>query len=63
MPNYCLTVHIDEDNMTAIPTLLETLRNLPYLTAPRYNAELNELTVLCEVSHAADVERILAPYV
>lgn len=66
MPNYCLTIHIDEDNITAIPALLETLRNLPYPTAPRYNkglGELNELTVLCEVSHAADVERILAPYV
>lgn len=63
MPNYCLTIHIDEDNIAAIPALLETLLNLPYPTAPRYNEELNELTVLCEVSHAADVERILAPYV
>lgn len=63
MPNYCLTIHIDEDNATDIPTLLETLRNLPYPTAPRYNVMLNELTVLCEVSHAADVERVLAPYV
>ena len=63
MPNYCLTIHIDEDNITATPALLKTLLNLPYPTAPRYNVELNELTVLCEVSHAADVERILAPYV
>ena len=63
MSNYCLTIHIDEDNATAIPTLLEALCNLPYPTAPRYNVMLNELTVLCEVNHAADVERILAPYV
>lgn len=63
MPNYCLTIYIDEDNITAIPMLLETLLDLPYPTAPRYNAVLNELTVLCELSHAADVERILAPYV
>lgn len=63
MSNYCLTVHIDESNLTVIPELLSTLLSLPYLTAPRYNEELNELTVLCEVSHAADVERVLAPYV
>lgn len=63
MPNYNLTVHIDEDNITSIPTLLNTLTTLPYPVAPTYNEELSELIVLCEVSHAADVERILAPYV
>lgn len=63
MPSHNLTVHIDEDNITSIPTLLNTLTTLPYLVAPIYNEELNELIVLCEVSHAADVERILAPYV
>lgn len=63
MPNYNLTVHIDEDNITSIPALLNTLTTLPYPVAPTYNEELSELIVLCEVSHAADVERILAPYV
>lgn len=58
-----LTIHIDNDSLIAIPTLFDTLLNLPYPIAPRYNAELNELTVLCELSHATDVERILAPYV
>ena len=60
---YNLTIHIDEDNIAAIPALVNTLLNLPYRTGARFNEELNELTVLCEVSHAADVERILAPYV
>lgn len=63
MLSYNLTVHIDEDNITSIPALLNTLITLPYPTAPHYNAVLNELTVLCKLSHAADVERILAPYV
>lgn len=63
MPSHNLTVHIDEDNIALIPALLNTLTTLPYPTAPRYNAVLNELTVLCELSHVADVERILAPYV
>jgi hypothetical protein len=60
---YNLTIHIDTDSLTLIPKLLVTLFNLPFPTAPRYNAVLNELTVLCELSHAAEVERILAPYV
>lgn len=63
MPSHNLTVYINEDNITLIPALLNTLTTLPYPTAPRYNAVLNELTVLCELSHAADVERILAPYI
>ena len=60
---YNLTIHIDADSLHLMSELLCTLINLPYPTVPRYNEELNELTVLCELNHAADVERILAPYV
>lgn len=63
MYSYNLTVHIDEDNITSIPALLDALTALPHLIVPIYNRELNELIVLCEVSYVADVERILAPYV
>lgn len=63
MKTYNLTVKIDNDNVASIADLLEELLSLPYAVAPRYNEELNELTILCEVTHAADVERILAPYV
>ena len=61
--NYNLTVHIDEDNITSMPALLNALTALPHPIAPTYNEELNELIVLCEVSYVADVEHVLAPYV
>lgn len=63
MHNYNLTVHIDEDNITSMPALLNALTALPHPIAPTYNEELNELIVLCEASYVADVERVLAPYV
>ena len=63
MYNHNLTVYIDEDNITSIPALLDTLTALPHPIAPTYNEELNELIVLCEVSYVADVEHVLAPYV
>lgn len=62
MYSYNLTVHIDEDNITSMPALLDTLTALPHPIAPIYNEELNELIVLCELSYVADVERVLAPY-
>lgn len=43
--------------------VIDELEALPFPIRIIFNNELNELTVLCEVSHAADVERILAPYV
>lgn len=63
MKTYNLTVTIKECRWGILPNILDKLSELPYAVAPRYNEELNELTVLCEVTHAADVERILAPYV
>lgn len=50
-------------NPNAINEIIAALSELSFPTAPRINIELQELTVLCELSHAADVERILAPYV
>lgn len=63
MKTYNLTVKIEEYRWGTLPDILNKLSELPYAVAPRYNEELNELTVLCEVTHAADIERILAPYV
>ena len=45
------------------PKVIDELQALPFPIRVLFNMELNELTVLCEVSHAADVERVLAPYV
>ena len=43
--------------------VIDELDALPFPLRVIFNIELNELTVLCEASHAADVERVLAPYV
>ena len=45
------------------PKVIDELDALPFPLRVIFNIELNELTVLCEASHAADVERVLAPYV
>lgn len=58
-----LTVTIEEYRWGILSVILDKLSELPYAVAPRYNEELRELTVLCEARHAADVERILAPFV
>jgi hypothetical protein len=57
---YNLTIPLDPNT---IDEVVAALSALPFPIAPRINMELQELTVLCEVSHAADVERTLAPYV
>lgn len=57
---YNLTIPL---NPNTISEAVAVLSELPFPIAPRVNGELQELTVLCEVNHAADVERILAPYV
>lgn len=57
---YNLTIPLDPNT---IDEVVAALSALTFPIAPRINMELQELTVLCEVSHAADVERTLAPYV
>lgn len=57
---YNLTIPLDPNT---IDEAVAALSALPFPIAPRINMELQELTVLCELSHAADVECILAPYV
>ena len=57
---YNLTIPLDPNT---INEAIAALSELPFPIAPRINMELRELTVLCELSHAADVERVLAPYV
>lgn len=58
MYNLTLPVTAETDSR-----VVDELKALPFPIRVLFNIELNELTVLCEVSHAADVERILAPYV
>lgn len=57
---YNLTLPITPETDSRV---VDELKALPFPIRVLFNIELNELTVLCEVSHAADVERILAPYV
>lgn len=57
---YNLTLPITAETDSRV---VDELKALPFPIRVLFNIELNELTVLCEVSHAADVERILAPYV
>lgn len=44
------------------PEVIDELDALPFPLRVIFNIELNELAVLCEASHAAEVERILASY-
>lgn len=55
-----LTIPLDPNT---IDEVIAALSALPFPIAPRINMELQELTVLCELSRAAAVERVLAPYV
>ena len=57
---YNLTISLDPNTINEV---IVALSEFPFPIAPRINTELQELTILCEVSHAADVERVLAPYV
>lgn len=57
---YNLTLPITAETDSKV---VDELQALPFPIRVLFNMELNELTVLCEVSHAADVERVLAPYV
>lgn len=57
---YNLTLPITDETDSKV---IDELQALPFPIRVLFNMELNELTVLCEVSHAADVERVLAPYV
>ena len=57
---YNLTIPLDPK------TIKEAVIALSALTLPLsavVNTELQELTILCDVRHAAVVERTLAPYV
>lgn len=58
MYNLTLPVTTETDSK-----VIDELKALPFPIRVLFNIELNELTVLCEASHAADVERTLAPYV
>lgn len=57
---YNLTLPITADTDSKV---VDELEALPFPIRILINVDLSELTVLCEVSHAADVERVLAPYV
>ncbi len=57
---YNLTLPITAETDSKV---IDELQALPFPIRVLFNMELNELTVLCEASHAADVERVLAPYV
>ena len=57
---YNLTLPITAETDSRV---VDELKALPFPIRVLFNIELNELTILCEVSHAADVECILAPYV
>ena len=57
---YNLTIPFDIDK---VALALEALLELPFPVRTTFNNELQELVVLCDVRHAADVERTLAPYV
>lgn len=57
---YNLTLPITTETDSKV---IDELEALPFSLRILINVELSELSVLCEVSHAADVERTLAPYV
>lgn len=57
---YNLTIPFDIDNVILA---LDALIKLPFPVRTTINNELQELVVLCDVRHAADVERTLAPFV
>ena len=57
---YNLTLPITAETDSKV---IDELQALPFPIRVLFNIELSELTVLCEVGHAADVERILASYV
>lgn len=56
---YNLTLSITDDTNLSV---VNELKSLPFPLRMLFNLELNELAVLCEASHAAEVERILASY-
>ena len=58
MYNLTLPITVQTDSK-----VIDELEALPFPLRILINVELSELTVLCELSHAADVERVLAPYV
>lgn len=55
-----LTIPLDPNTINEAITALTAL---PFPIAPIINTELQELTILCELSRAAAVECVLAPYV
>ena len=57
---YNLTIPFDIDKVILA---LEALIALPFPVRTVFNNELQELAVLCDVRHAADVEHTLAPFV
>lgn len=57
---YNLTIPFDIDNVILA---LDALIKLPFPVRTTINNELQELVVLCDVRHAADVERTLALFV
>lgn len=57
---YNLTLPITAETDAKV---IDELQALPFPLRVLFNMELQELTVLCELNHAADVERVLAPHV
>lgn len=57
---YNLTLPITAETNSKV---IDELEALPFPIRILISVELSELTILCEVSHAADVERVLASYV
>lgn len=55
-----LTIPLDPET---IQRAIATLSELTFPIRLTVNNELQELVVLCDVRHAADVERTLAPFV
>lgn len=57
---YNLTIPFDIDKVILA---IDALVALPFTVRTTINSELQELIVLCDVRHAAAVERTLAPFV
>lgn len=57
---YNLTIPLDT---TTLQGAIAALSELTFPIRVTVNNELQELVVLCDVRHAADVERTLAPFV
>lgn len=57
---YNLTIPFDVDKVILA---IDALVALPFTVRTAFNSELEELVVLCDVRHAAAVERTLAPFV